>query len=323
MASGTRGREAALADQSAASLLEHVACALCGGDDVEVVYEAQYEKEKDVDLATKFRASGDELLIHRLVRCGRCGLQFVSPRITADAILAGYVEGADPVYVSQMTARERTFAIALARIERHAPRQGRLLDIGTAAGAFLRAARDRGWQAVGVEPNRWLAEWGRRNYGVLIEPGSAADLSKVEGPFDVITLWDVIEHTTEPLKVLGNVNRLLAPGGILVVNYPDIGSWIARVLGRRWPFLSSVHLYYFTRPTMTQALERTGFEAIDTYAHFQRLELNYVVARGAIVSRPLSAITSTIATALGIGRKQIPYWLGQTCVIGKKVSSAF
>ena len=60
-------------------LLEHVRCALCGADDGETVYEAQYDRQKDFDLVQKFRASGDELLIDRLVKCRQCGLQYVNP----------------------------------------------------------------------------------------------------------------------------------------------------------------------------------------------------------------------------------------------------
>ena len=52
------------------------------------------------------------------------------------------------------------------------------------------------------------------------------------------------------MHVLRRVTALLTPGGLLIVNYPDIGSWIARAMGRKWPFLSSVHLYYFTRTTI-------------------------------------------------------------------------
>ena len=132
------------------------------------------------------------------------------------------------MYVSQMEARERTFASSLARIERLAGGPGSLLDIGTAAGGFLAAAKRRGWRAEGCEPNRWLAAWGSRQYGVRIRPGSLFEQNYEPQQFDVITLWDVIEHTTDPKATLERCRTLLKPGGLLIVNYPDIGSWIAR-----------------------------------------------------------------------------------------------
>jgi SAM-dependent methyltransferase len=299
------------------AVLEPVPCNLCGSTDLDVVYGARTDLEKDHDLARKFRASGDELLTQPLVRCRRCGLQFVSPRVPASAILDGYAAGADPEYVSQMGARVRTFARTLTHIERLAGGRGRLLDIGTAAGAFLKAATDAGWDATGIEPNGWLAEWGREQYGVCIHVGSIDDVL-LAGSFDVVTLWDVIEHTPDPMHVLVRVNGLLRPGGLLVVNYPDIGSWIARALGRRWPFLSSVHLYYFTRVTMVVALERAGFDTIEMRPYRQRLQLEYIAARGEVVSPTLSRLARSISRRLGIAQREVPYWIGQTFVAARK-----
>ena len=80
-------------------------------------------------------------------------------------------EGEDPTYVSQLKARERTFAASLEQIERAAGGKGRLLDVGTAAGAFVAAARKRGWDAEGCEPNAWMAAWGAHHYGIRIRQG--------------------------------------------------------------------------------------------------------------------------------------------------------
>jgi SAM-dependent methyltransferase len=302
-------------------ILEHVPCGVCGADDYDVVHEARYEDEKDVDLIQKFRASGDELLIDQLVKCRDCGLLFISPRLRSDLILSSYAEGKDPVYVSQMEARERTFAISLKRIERVLGRTGRLLDIGTAAGGFLAAAKARGWRAEGCEPNKWLAEWGSRHYGVRIRPGSVFEQAYEPASFDVVTLWDVIEHTTNPREMLEHCRSLLRPGGVLVVNYPDVGSWIARLLGRRWLFLTSVHLHYFDRRTMGRLLESTGFSVTVVRPHIQRLELDYLLARGAVLSGGFATVARKLVKPLGLARAHVPYWLGQTFVAARRLSA--
>jgi SAM-dependent methyltransferase len=301
-----------------APTLEEVPCNLCSGSDLEIVYDARADLEKDPDLARKFRASGDELLTQPLVRCRRCDLLFVNPRVPASLMLGGYAAGPDPDYVSQMASRERTFARALERLEKLAPSKGRLLDVGTAAGAFLKAARDRGWDAVGVEPNGWLAEWGRSEYGVSIQIGTIDDVRYPEAHFDVVTMWDVIEHTPDPAHALTRVHRLLKPGGVLIVNYPDIGSSVARFMGRRWPFLSSVHLYYFTRETMKALLERTGYTPLHLAAHVQRLQLEYILDRASVASPRLSRFGVGLVRALRLGRVEVPYWLGQTFVAARR-----
>jgi len=301
-------------------MFEHVPCAVCGADDYEVLYGPQSAPETDADLAVKFRASGDELLVYALVRCRECEFQYVNPRPQADLIYSGYVDGDDPAYVSQICARERTFAASLEQIERAAGGKGRLLDVGTAAGAFVATARQRGWDAEGCEPNRWLADWGQRHYGIRIRKGDLLQLDYKESSFDVITLWDVIEHTTDPRVLLDRCRALMRPSGILIVNYPDIGTWIARILGRRWPFLTSVHLSYFDRRTIRQILERTGYRVEAVKPHVQRLELDYILFRGSVLSRAASAAARTAVKGFGLSRLKVPYWLGQTFVIARKLA---
>jgi SAM-dependent methyltransferase len=302
---------------SATPVLETVPCNLCGSTDLETVYDARADLERDRDLAEKFRASGDELLTLPLVRCRRCALLFVNPRYRASDMLNGYAAGADPVYVSQMDARVRTFAGTVGEITRLRPARGRILDIGTAAGAFLKAASDAGWDATGIEPNAWLAAWGRERYGVNILVGSIDDVALPQHQYDVVTLWDVIEHTSDPMHVLGRVHDLLVPGGLLIVNYPDIGSWIGRAMGRKWPFLSSVHLYYFTRPTIRTALDKAGFDTLEIRPHYQRLKLGYIVERGRVVSRALSGAGGAVVSALRLADREVPYWIGQTFVAAR------
>jgi 2-polyprenyl-3-methyl-5-hydroxy-6-metoxy-1,4-benzoquinol methylase len=303
-------------------LLQPVSCAVCGADDADVVYDARYDPQDTTDLVATFRASGDELLIDRLVKCRRCQLQYINPRLRDDLIFAGYTQGDDPTYVSQLAARERTFAASLGEIERLAGGKGRLLDIGTAAGAFVAAAAKQGWDAQGCEPNAWLADWGARHYGIRIRQGSVFDQPYEPGSFDVVTLWDVIEHTPDPRAVLEHCATLLKPGGVLVVNYPDIGSWIARALGRRWLFLTSVHLWYFDRRTIRRILERTGYAVEVVRPHVQRLELDYILFRGAALSEALSNVARAIVRPIGLGRAQAPYWLGQTFVAARRTSAA-
>ena len=304
--------------QPCRSRYEHIRCNLCGADETETVYEAQHIEDAARDLVDTYRASGDELLVDRLARCRACGLQYVSPRPMATEILEAYSAGDDHAYVSQMTARERTFVDAVVQIEKLLPGRGRILDVGTAAGAFLCAARRRGWQVEGCEPNQWLARGGSRRYGFPIRTGELFEQSFPPQSFDVVTLWDVIEHTPDPARVIRTANELIKPGGLLIINYPDIGSWLARALGRRWPFLSSVHLYYFTRETMKRLLERHGFEVIMMRPHVQRLELDYVLSRGAMVSAALSKSVRAVARLLGLGRREVPYWIGQTFVAARR-----
>jgi 2-polyprenyl-3-methyl-5-hydroxy-6-metoxy-1,4-benzoquinol methylase len=299
------------------TLLEKVTCNLCGADDFTVVYPARYGDAQPDEIMETFRSSGDEILVDQLVRCSECGLQYLNPRLKSDLILSGYSQGTDEAFISQNPARERTFANSLDLIERHKPGKGRLLDVGTAAGAFLGVAHQRGWEVSGCEPNRWMAEWGSNHYGIEICPGTLFDMDLQEGEFDVVTLWDVLEHTPDPRVVLKECRRVLKPGGLLIVNYPDIESAIARLLGRKWVFLLSVHLFYFTPATVRRMLEETGFEVTHSKIHWQSLELGYILFRMGPYISWLSRLGTRVANLLRIQHLQIPYWMGQVLVLAQ------
>ena len=293
-------------------------CNLCGANNYKVLYEARYENETQKDLIEKFRAAGDETLIDQVVKCKKCGFIYVNPRIQGQYILQGYSEGSDETHVGQAKGRELTFAKNLKLINKYAPKKGRILDIGTAGGSFLYVAKKDGWEVHGVEPNKWMAQWGKKHYGIEIKPGDIFSNKYPDKYFDVVTLWDVLEHVPDADKTLKEINRILKPGGLLVVNYPDIGSWIARVLKRKWMFLLSVHLYYFTRRTIKLMLKKNGYEILKIKPHFQSLSFGYLIFRTGAYSKLLQKIGKIMIKTLKIQDKQVSYWIGQTLVIARK-----
>jgi hypothetical protein len=105
---------------------------------------------------------------------------------------------------------------------------------------------------------------------------------------------------------------------LLVVNYPDISSSIAKLMGRRWVFLLSVHLYYFVPKTLADMLSRLGFDVVDRKKHWQSLELGYVLFRMEAYVKPIAKAIGKVVNALGLGHVQFPYWMGQVLVFAQK-----
>ena len=75
-------------------------------------------------------------------------------------------------FISQMKGRENTFGKFLDKIGKFHPQPGKILDVGTAGGSFLHAAKQRGWDVYGCEPNRWLCDWSKKHYGIDIKSGT-------------------------------------------------------------------------------------------------------------------------------------------------------
>jgi len=301
-------------------LFQEINCPLCGSADYTVVQPARYPASVDErQLKQIFRAASDHALWDQVVRCRVCDLVYINPRPRAELILEGYAQAEDPVFAAQNDARIRGFRKTLESVVQRlgiSPKRRRVLDVGCAGGAFLVAAREMGFTVIGIEPARWMAAYGREHYQLDIREGILEPSSFEAHSFDVITLWDVIEHLPQPLETLQIVRSLLKPGGVLLVNYPDIGTLPARVLGRRWPFWLSVHLIYYTRKTMSEQLRRAGFAALWFESFWPVLPLGYVAQRAAPYGKLLELLRRIIA-ALGIGKLWLTYTIGQTLAVSK------
>ena len=307
---------------SVSSLVETIACPVCTGASHEVIRASRYPEFVSADdLARLYSASSHHILMDQVVRCRDCGLQFVNPRPKPELIIDGYAAAEDHTFVAQNPQRIETFAKALQGIFSKLGQSGghgrKLLDIGSAGGAFLVAARNFGFDPVGVEPSRWMADFGRRTYNVDIRDGLLVPGMFPDESFDVISFWDVIEHVPDPHALFTLVNRLLKPDGYLLVSYPDVGSLAAKLLGERWPFWLSVHLLYYDRRTIAAQLKRGGFQTLFYQPLNPSLPLSYILNRAGEyfpVFHSLAGLTDKI----GIGRIPFPYNMGQTLLAARK-----
>src|SRR5262249_21224559 len=130
---------------------------------------------------------------------------------------------------------------------------GRLLELGCAYGFFLMEAA-RHFEVAGIELAAEAAEHARRaGLNVLQGVADEANLRRI-GHVDVIVLFDVIEHLSDPRATLALCDRYLDPGGIIVITTGDFGSPVARLTGARWRLMTPPqHLWFFT-PTSLRAM---------------------------------------------------------------------
>ncbi|HSX41743.1 MAG TPA: class I SAM-dependent methyltransferase [Candidatus Saccharimonadales bacterium] len=307
---------------SAEQLFQPIACPLCDAKSVTIVRKGRFPANVSEDfLRQTYRSSSDQGLFEQVVRCRRCQLVYLSPRLKPGLIIDAYAEGEDESFISQDPMRIRTFKTALQRFSKKYrlpfTKKTKLLDIGCAGGAFLRAARSLGLSTVGIEPNRWLSEYARKKHQLDVRAGVLSDYTFNDNEFDLITLWDVIEHVPSPESELKEIHRILKLGGYLLINYPDYQSLPARLLGKKWPFWLSVHLTYYTPATIRRHLEKRGFEVLSISPHWQTLELGYVLGR----ITPYFGAAKYLrrgAEKIGLATLPIKYWVGQTKVVAKK-----
>lgn len=209
-----------------------------------------------------------------LVQCQQCGLVYVSPRPDAKELYAlygetyfhnnesGVVGYSD--YIRDEGNIRRTSNRRLKLLERFI-QPGRLLDVGCAVGFFIDEARKRGWQVEGLDVSSFAVDYARDHFDLAARHGALTDLDYPPGAYDMVTMWDVIEHVPDPKSYVDQAAALLRPGGIFALATPDVDSLPARLTGKRWVGykLSEEHIYYFSIKTLSQMLEAAGFEIVD------------------------------------------------------------
>ena len=214
----------------------------------------------------------------RIVQCGKCCFRFADPPPASD-LPRLYSELVDPEYSEGGEGRIRPFRQILARCRKMMPAARAVLDVGAGTGLLCVAAREQGLEAVGIEPSAWAVEIARSRHGVELLPGSFPQPALAGRHFDIVTLIDVIEHTTDPCGLLENIASAVKPGGLVVITTPDANSLAARILRRKWWHYRVAHVCFFGRFTMNLALNRAGLtlERLERYTWY--FQVSYVAER--------------------------------------------
>lgn len=234
---------------------ETVACLLCGGT---ISKQMWLTRDRLCHCPGEFP----------LVKCLACGLVYLSPRPTRESIQRYYPTEYQPY--SMVPTEDLALPTRLSvrygllkrcRFVKSFRDTGRLLDIGCGTGHFLAAMRRiPGWEVVGVEPSETAYKFARERYGLCVHLGDLESASFQNRTFDVVTMWDTLEHLHNPIADLLEVKRILKSDGYLIVRTPSLDSLDALVFGQYWQGLDSPrHLAIFTRRTLTGLLEKAGF----------------------------------------------------------------
>lgn len=236
-------------------------------------------------------------------QCTGCGLGITSP-FPDPGVLLEVNRETYPVEkrIHAYRARQEYFASRYRRQLRDIgsfKNGGRLLDVGCNIGMFLTEAARFGYAVTGVELNRECADYARTSFGLEIYSDYLGKIAFPSGSFDVVTMYDVLEHIPDMVSMLAEVKRILKPGGMLVVQSPNLDSLMADLTGSSWSWLSPPdHLYHFTPEALSTLLARSGFliqavktwEPADTFCN-DVLEARFGSSLAARVARKLIRVS--------------------------------
>lgn len=263
---------------------------------------------------------------YNIYRCPSCGLAQTDLKRTYESFVndfytKGYFTGdkSRGAYVDYVKDKQYTLINlkkVFCEIETIKP-SGSLLDIGCAMGYFVSLSLTHGYDAFGLEPSSYAYSAARKKLGSRIERGIIETATYGPNSFDIVTLFDVFEHVSNPKECLYNVHRFLRDDGIVVIATGDSDSLLAKLLKRRWTFYTPPqHLFFFNKQTILTLLRKEHFEPLRFFRVGKVLSLQYVLHLAQVNGESrIATILDTIIQRLKLGRIPVYLPVGDNIVV--------
>ncbi len=231
---------------------EEVVCDLCNNPRYTILFRRK-------DLNTSLNGE------YQVVKCNNCGLIYQNPRPTVNSLPFIYPSDYDQYtfnttkgfqkHIELYGLKKRFKLISIYKEE------GNLLDIGCSTGDFIEYVSSiAGWTCMGIEPS--TVAYNMSNIKKFIYNGYVTDFIQKypDARFDVVTLWNVIEHLHSPTHELTKIYNLLRENGIIVITTPNVNSFAANLFKKYWiGYELPRHLYIFSEKTLSILLQKVGF----------------------------------------------------------------
>src|SRR3990172_1374646 len=201
---------------------------------------------------------------YSILKCRVCGIGVTAPFPAKEDLIelnkgVYDVEQRIRVYLSRQDDFKKRYEGYIRNIKK-LEGSGKLLDIGCNIGFFMKAAQQAGFDVKGVELNEGCAAYGREKFHLDIYSKCIEDIGFSDKTFDIITLFDVLEHVPDMHGFLVEVRRILKNNGLLILQSPNFNSLMAELTKSKWHWLTPTdHLYHFTPETMIRFLLSHGF----------------------------------------------------------------
>ena len=218
----------------------------------------------------------------QVINCLVCDLSFVPESSYPKNIETIYAEVQDPTYLLNKRSRYKTFQESLKQISPFLPDKGNLLEVGSYCGFFLDTFKQKynNWDCIGVEPSKWASEYARSQLETITRTGTLEEnIIELTSDYDAVVAWDVLEHLNDPSAFLIQINSVMKLNGIFCFSTLDINNWFPKLMGKHWPWLMEMHLFYYKTDTTVQLLNKAGFNILRTEKYIHYVSIHYLVGK--------------------------------------------
>jgi SAM-dependent methyltransferase len=225
------------------------------------------------------RAGAGAPLYPGILKCRACGYVYADMRLTDEELFELYNEqfftGAEfSDYAADERFFRRNFQLRFRALKPFLDpaRHRTLLEIGSAYGFFLAEVRPHFAHVEGIDITDAGVRFARERFGLDVAQADFLAHDYGARTFDVVCLWDTIEHLRAPHRYVAKIARHTEPGALVCVTTADADSLNARLRGARWRMIHPpTHLHYFSAATLARLLGNYGFEVVyNRYCGFYR-----------------------------------------------------
>ena len=204
------------------------------------------------------------------VKCRECGFVYAVQMITHEArtLIYGGLTGTGMVEVccspAGKAADAQRFSFPLELIRKYQKR-GRLLDVGCGAGNFLDQARKAGFSVEGIETHEEFRKAAREQYDIEVRNGIFEEMEWRENDFQVVTMWETLEHIYNPKAAIKKAFEILSPKGILAISVPNLANFGFLMMREYSAHRGGEHINFFSPATLARMLTDCGFTVVETH----------------------------------------------------------
>lgn len=205
---------------------------------------------------------GSSKIGYGLIECKSCGLIFLENmaiEYTDDLYPKDYIAFKEKIsakknwfgWVNQEIGLGKKYRAVFKKVKHI----GTVLDVGCATGLLLDLFNSKGWEVYGVEPSKYAADYARNKLGLNVHIATVQNNHFPDDFFDVVMLWDVLEHLENPFTDMIELARILKPGGLLILNIPNIDSNESKIFKQFWAGWDIPrHKYLFSRTSLEKLI---------------------------------------------------------------------
>jgi SAM-dependent methyltransferase len=292
-------------------------CAVCSteGNSTEL-YSANFSPEDFSPAVFSARRLPDRIH-YRLVRCNSCGLVRSDP-VADSSIVANLYRESTFDYSGEVDNLAHTYGTYLARLDSYGVHKDALLEIGCGNGFFLAEASRRGYRDVrGVEPSESAIQLAEGEVRPQIVCAMMTSGLFPRESFDVVCLFQVLDHILDPGSLLETCFQILKPGGFVLCLNHNVEALSARLMKDRSPIVDIEHTYLYSPVTLARLFAKLGFQVKESAGVRNRYSLNYLLR---LVPSPaaMKSMVLRIASSTGLARMSFSVPLGNLYIVAQK-----